>query len=156
MDVTGDELAGVVDLFDALTRSELHRALSELAYKRGEDVDDDAVAADVEAALSTYHLVAVPAAADSAELLVAGPTAFPTLPDSAEDLPHIMDVPDRSLDDGRVADAAMERFERDAVDAVAADDTARIETLLDVSYELEVWHDLDLAEVRERLADAAS
>ena len=41
-----DELAGVVDLFGALTPSELESALEELAFKRGESVDSDAVAVD--------------------------------------------------------------------------------------------------------------
>jgi hypothetical protein len=57
MTTTGDELAGVVDLFGALTREELVDALTELAFKQGETVDRDAISAAIGTALADYVLV---------------------------------------------------------------------------------------------------
>jgi len=149
---TGDELAGVADLFGALTRDELESALSELAFKRGEAVDEDAIDDAVAAAIERYYLVAVDH--DGERLLAPGPVAFPTLPDGAEDLPHIMDASDRDIDDGGVVEAAERRLRADAAQAVDADDTERVERLLDVSYDLETWGSTDVSDVRSRLDDA--
>ena len=159
MDLSPDDIAGVVDLFGALTRGELRRALSELAFRHGEEREPGAFEDDIGEALDSYHLVAVPADAggdrverDGADnLLVAGPAAFPTLPDSGEDLPHIMDIPDRQVDREAAAAAAEEQFRADAATAASASDTERVGTLLDVSYELEAWGPVDLGEVRRRL-----
>jgi hypothetical protein len=56
-----DELAGVVDLFGALARPELTRAVVELAYRDRGAVDESAVAAAVDAAVAWsvdhYYLV---------------------------------------------------------------------------------------------------
>ena len=149
---TGDELAGVADLFGALTRDELESALGELAFKRGEAVDEDAIDDAVAAAIEGYYLVAVDH--DGETLLAPGPVAFPTLPDGAEDLPHIMDAPDRDVDDEGVVEAAERRLRADAAQAVDADDTERIERLLDVSYDLEAWGSIDVSGARDRLTDA--
>jgi hypothetical protein len=158
MEPTPDELAGVVDLFGALTRAELREGLAELAYKGGDAYDPEAFAGDVEAAVSSFHLVPVAAAAagldTDGEVLVVGPVAFPELPDGAEDLPHILEVDTRTVDRETAADAAARRFRTAAASAVQAGDTDRVQTLLDVSYELEAWGDLALSAVRERL-DAA-
>lgn len=151
MEPSPDDLAGVVDLFGALTRSELERALAELAFKQGEDAPD--AAALIDDALATYHLVAVER--DEETLLVVGPTAFPSLPEGAEDLPHILSDAGASVDDDARERAAENRFRSDAATAVEAGDQERIATLLDVSYELEVWGDVELAQARERLDDAA-
>ncbi|GGN85305.1 MULTISPECIES: DUF7109 family protein [Haloarcula] len=156
MDLTADDLAGVVDLFGALTRTELGRACSELAFKAGEDVEADAFAGDIEEALTSYHLLSV---ADhderpADELLVVGPAAFPSLPEGAGDLPHIMDVPDRTLADETVARAAESQFREDAVQAVQAGDEDRIASLLDASYDLEAWGAVELDAARDRLDDA--
>ncbi|SDZ88518.1 hypothetical protein SAMN04488065_1002 [Haloplanus vescus] len=149
---TGDELAGVVDLFGALTRDELESALDELAFKRGESADEDAIEATVADAIEAYYLVAVDE--DDESLLVPGPVAFPTLSDGAEDLPHIMDVPDRTVDRETLVEAVERRLRADAASAVDDGDTDRIEHLLDVSYDLETWGDTDASEIRERLDDA--
>jgi len=149
---TGDELAGVVDLFGALTRTELERALGELAFKRGETVDGDAIDDAVDTAVEGYYLVAVDR--DDAALLVPGPVAFPTLPDGAEDLPHIMDVSDRDVGDDEAIEAAERRLRADAAVAVDAGDAERIERLLDVSYDLETWGAIDVSGVRSRLDTA--
>ena len=164
MEFSHDELAGVVDLFDALTRAELSRACEELAFKRGTEFDspdafDDAIAA--------YRLVAVdptdiggeesaPTATGDGPLLAVGPTAFPTLPDRAEDLPHILDIEPREVDRRVSGAVAEERFRAEAARAVADDDHARITRLLDVSYDLEAWAPVELAGVRDRLDDAAA
>lgn len=151
MDLSPDDLAGVVDLFGALPPATLRTALAELAFKRGVDREpasfDDAVAS----AVDSYHLLELPG---DEPLVVAGPVAFPTLPEGARDLPHILDDPDHSVDRDRVGTAAERRFRRDAGRAVAAGDADRIETLLSVSYELEAWAPVDLAETRDRLDDA--
>lgn len=180
MDVSGDKLAGVVDLFDALTRTELCEALAELAFKAGEEHDPAAFDSAVDEALRSYHLVAVDDAGQvggaegtsdeggtsdgdassdgggSADpLLVPGPVAFPTLPEGATDLPHILDVPERSVAREAAGRAAEERFRADAASAVGAGDAERIATLLDVSYELEAWAPVDLDAARARLDAAA-
>lgn len=158
MDVSGDDLAGIVDLFGALTRAELGEALVELAFKRGEAAEPADFSGAIDAGVRSYHLVPVDPSvhddAPEAELLVVGPVAFPTLPEGATDLPHIMDVPARAVDREVAATAAEERFRTDAASAVNADDPERIASLLDVSYELEAWGPVDLAAARDRL-DAA-
>ncbi|WP_338742506.1 DUF7109 family protein [Haloplanus salilacus] len=149
---TGDELAGVVDLFGALTRDELERALDELAFKRGEAADDGAVGDAVDAAIDGYYLVAVDR--EGTTLLAPGPVAFPSLPEGAEDLPHILDVPNREVDPGALVDPAERRLRADAAQAADAGDADRIERLLDVSYDLETWGSTDVSDVRSRLDDA--
>jgi len=146
---TPDELAGVVDLFGALTRAELTEALSELAYRQGETVPDDAV----DEAIDAFALVTVERD-DDEDLLAPGPSAFPTLPEGAEDLPHILDVEARSVDRSVVGRAAERRLRADAARAVANDEPARAAELLDVSYDLEAWGGVELDDIRDRL-DAA-
>lgn len=158
MELTHDELAGVVDLFGALTRAELERAGSELAFKRGEEFDGD----NIDEALAAYRLVAfeshggtvIERTADE-QLLATGPTAFPTLPEGAEDLPHILAIEPATLDRAALGERVETRFRADAARAVSADDRARIERLLDVSYDIEAWAPVELGGVRERL-DAAT
>ncbi|MFB6308096.1 MAG: hypothetical protein ABEH35_02090 [Haloarculaceae archaeon] len=152
MEPTPDELAGIVDLFGGLSRDQLGRGLSELAFKRGERVDDDAFDEEIDAAVATYRLVAVET--DDGRLLVPGPAAFPELPEGAEDLPHILDAGETHLDRERVASAAVERFRSDVDAAIEAGDQDRIEQLLDVSYELSAWGAVDVAAERDRLVAA--
>jgi len=158
MELTPDELAGVVDIVGPLTRAELTRACEELAFKRGVDTDAATFEAAIDGALSTYHLVAVADhdADPETPLLVVGPAAFPELPDGAEDLPHILDLPARPLSQTVTARAAEQRFREDAAEAVEAGDTERIETLLDVSYDLEAWRPVELGTTRARLDDATN
>ena len=158
MTVTGefdaDELAGVIDLFGALTPSELESALDELAFKRGESVDAEAVADAVDDAVASYAVVRY--RDDDRTLLVAGPAAFPTLPDGAEDLPHILDVPDRNVDRAAAAEAVADRLRAEAATAVDAGDERAVRRLLDVTYDVEVWFDaVAVDDVRERLDAAA-
>jgi|AntDeeMetagen134_2_1112570.scaffolds.fasta_scaffold03526_4 hypothetical protein len=164
MELSHDELAGIVDLFGALTRAELSQACDELAFKRGTEFEPESGFDD---AITAYRLVAidpedtgvdgaVPVATGDATLLAVGPTAFPTLPDWAEDLPHIMDVEPREVDRTVLGAVAEERFRAEAARAVANDDHARIAQLLDVSYDLEAWAPVELDGVRDRLDDAAA
>lgn len=160
MEVTGNDLAGVVDLFGGLTRSELGEALAEIAFKRGEESATDAYDRTIERAVRSYHLVSLPqetttVAVDEA-VLTAGPAAFPALPEGATDLPHILDIETREVDREATARAAEQQFREDASTAVETGDTDRIETLIDVSYELEAWGDIDLARSRQRLDAALS
>ncbi|MGN8217001.1 DUF7109 family protein [Halococcus morrhuae DSM 1307] len=156
MELTHDELAGIVDLFGALSPSELAVAGDELAFKRGAELDGP----DVDEALTAYRLVAFDPDAitdrtTDEQLLAAGPTAFPALPDGAEDLPHILDVDACTPDRAALGAVVEERFRADAARAVAEDDHDRIERLLDVSYDLETWAPVALDGVRDRLDTAA-
>lgn len=153
MELSADDLAGVVDLFGALTEAELGRACAELAFKRGEDRDPASFEAAIGTAVDSYHLVAVERP-DEAAVLAVGPTAFPTLPDGAGDLPHIMDVPDRSLSRDRLVEAVERQFRADAAAAIDAGDRDRIAELLDVSYDLDAWGNVDLGAARDRLDTA--
>ncbi|MFC7214863.1 hypothetical protein ACFQO4_12355 [Saliphagus sp. GCM10025334] len=137
---TSDELAGIVDLFGGLTRTELERALSEVAFRAdGQSVDEDAAAGAIEASLDAFALVRYEprdagratdggsedddsdsdgnANEDGGALFVPGPTAFPRTPEHAEDLPHILDVSPRDPDQDAVGEAARDRFLAD-VEAV--------------------------------------
>ncbi len=155
MEFSGDELAGVVDLFGALTRAELGGALAELAYKQGEPYDPEEFTTEIRTAVERYHLVRVDAATAGTDdpVLVPGPGAFPVLPANAGDLEHILDIDDRAVDRATAGEAVLDRFRRDAAVAVQSDDPTRIEQLLDVSYELEAWADVDLSAERAHLDD---
>lgn len=148
---TPDELAGIVDLFGALTREELESACSELAYRRGEEPPEDAI----DEALSAFALVRFEAEGEEdGELLAPGPAAFPTMPEGAEDLPHILDVEPRSVDRETVGRAAEERLRTEAAQAVTVGDAERADELLDISYDIEAWGGVDLSGIRDRLDDA--
>src|SRR6056297_1733950 len=116
---TKDELAGVVDLFGGLSRDELEQALVELAFKQAEEVEREAVAAEIERAVEDYYLVDAEYAAEGGSeatetLLVAGPAAFPTVPENGEDLPHILDVPDREVDREELGETVANRLFEEA------------------------------------------
>jgi hypothetical protein len=152
-----DELAGVVDLFGLLTTDELRQAAEELAFRRGRDPDGSSAGTPptdgddggYRAAIDSYHLVSLER--DGEEYVAVGPVAFPTLPPDAEDLPHILDVPERSLDRAALATDVEERLRGDAARAVAAGDDERIRHLLDVTYDLETWAAVEVDDVRDRL-----
>jgi hypothetical protein len=172
-----DDLAGVVDLFDWLTRAELTRALSELAFKQRAEVDGDAITAAIDVAVAEYALVPAPpealaegdgtggdgadastAVADPEECpdaddvaLAVGPAAFPSLPEGAADLPHILDVPERDVDREALSEAVLARLSEDAVAAISDGDADRLEVLADVTYDIEAWAPVDAGPVRERI-----
>jgi hypothetical protein len=155
-EATHDELAGIVDIFDALTQDELEQALVELAYRQGREPKDEVVAAAIDEALRDYYLAAAPAdlvdgEVDDAVAYVVGPVAFPMLPPDGEDLPHILDVPDRRIDRERLAATVADRVREDAESAIEAGDADRAAHLVDVTYDLEAWGEVDLDATRERL-----
>ncbi|ELY43649.1 DUF7109 family protein [Natronorubrum sulfidifaciens] len=155
MDATADELAGVVDLFGGLTRPELERALSEAAFRAdGQSVDESALETAIDDALESFALVRYERLQDGQPLLVAGPTAFPSVPSHAEDVPHILDIEPREPDRDALARTARETFIERLEAALETGDDDRIDTLLDVSYDLEAWAPLDLAAERTRLEAA--
>lgn len=153
-----DALAGVVDMFTALTREELSDAAAELAFKQGESIEGGAVDRAIDDAISEFALVSVEreqANGDEQDShrhparLAVGPTAFPRLPDGAADLPHILDIAgDRSIDRETVATAVEERLRREAARAAADGDDDRLETLLDVCFDVDVWAGIDTDDVR--------
>lgn len=209
MDLTADDLAGVVDLFGGLTREELERALAEAAYRAdGGTVDEDVLAERIDEAIEAFALVRCDAgrvaAADSPDdgsadgasaatgdgpaatgdesgtvgdgsagtggpsgtsdaepLLVAGPTAFPRVPDGAEDVPHILDIDRRRIDREALGRTVRDRF-AEAVAAALGEgrdgsgdvDRDRLRHLLEVSYDVESWAPVDVAPERERLEAA--
>jgi len=150
-------------------------ALSELAFKQRAEVDDEAIAAAIDVAVAEYALV--PAAARRSEAgvggdratdpadpaggtdgtdadavaLAVGPAAFPSLPADAEDLPHILDVPERDVDRETLSEAVLERLSADAVAAIEAGDAERLEILADVTYDIEAWASVDAGAIRERI-----
>ncbi len=148
MSETKDELAGVVDLFGALTRDELAEALAELAFKDGKEVNESAFESVIESAVADYYLVE--AECDETTVLASGPVAFPTLPEHGEDLPHIMDVPERSIDRERVGEGVRDRLLAEAEGA----DSERTNYLLDVSYDLEAWAPVEAGDARDRLDES--
>ncbi|KAB1189161.1 MULTISPECIES: hypothetical protein [Haloferax] len=151
---TYDDLAGIVDLFGALTRTELEDALDELAFKEGRETDTDALSGAISDAVDAYYLVAYDSDEADDELLTVGPMAFPTLPPRAEDLPHILDYPVRDVPRNDLVEQVESRLRGAAARAVQSGDIDEIARLLDVTYDLEAWADADVASIRDKL-DAA-
>lgn len=150
MTLTADEIAGIVDLFGALSQTELNRALEEYGYRQDVEVPDDAVEDAVDAYVLVEHSPSDDDTDDERRLAV-GPAAFPELPDGAEDLPHILEVDARAPERGALERAVEERFRGDVARAVAAGDDDECRRLLDVSYDLEAWGDVELRTLRDRL-----
>jgi hypothetical protein len=144
---TPDEVAGVVDLFGALSREEAATALSELAYRRGsgEEPPEDAL----EDALAAFALVELDG--DGERVLAPGPAAFPVLPEGAEDLPHILDTDGRTVDRDAIARAAAARLRTEAACAATLGADDRAADLIDVSYDVEARGGPDLSGVRALL-----
>jgi hypothetical protein len=158
-----DELAGVLELFGALAESEFRRAVNEAAFRTGRDVDDDALAARVDDATESFHVVrvepdavprVVPELDGAAAAYVPGPRAWPTEPEGAADLPHILDVDPRDVNRGALAVRVRQQLRADVERAAAAGDADRLHDLVDVTYDVEAWADVDLADTRG-LADGA-
>lgn len=146
MDLGPDELAGIVDLFGALTPAELRRAVDEVAFRRGESVEDEAFETMLEEATASYRLVEATREGD--RLLLAGPAAFPQIPEHGSDLPHIMDLPRRTVD----RDAVAEGIRSDLISSAAtAPDPGTAASLRELSYDLEAWADVDGTAIRSRL-----
>lgn len=169
MSTTLDELAGVVDLFGALTRSELTNALDELAFKQRRDVDESALRSEIETAIDAYSLVEYeptdspdksastesenPAetTGDTEILVAVGPTAFPTLPPNATDLPHILNYDRRTVDRKQLAEQVCDRLAAEADAAAEAGNAERAGQLLDVSYDIEAWVAVEIDDIQSTL-----
>lgn len=161
MAARGDHLAGIVDMFGGLTREELRQAVREVAFRTGTDepVAEEDLQTAIDEAIDAYRLVTVDpdVLADfdrNDTLLVAGPTAFPEVPEGGQDLPLILDIDRRTVDRETIARAVHRRFRTETARALAAGDHRRATTLLDVSYDIESWAPIDLGDVRARLDDA--
>lgn len=149
MDVSADELAGVLERFGGLTRGELSRAFAEAAARSGEPEPE--IDPHLAAARRSFGVVALDRGDDT--LYVAGPTAFPTLPEGGEDLRHILSVEPRDVDWTAAADALRERYDRALEGAIRAEDSDRLRELLDASYDVEAWAPIDLADERDRIEE---
>lgn len=149
MDLTRDELAGIAGLFGGLSRAELRDACEEVTFKQqGTAPPDEEVDERIEAAIESFHLVSFTAADD--DLLVPGPAAFPTIPEGADDLPHILDVSRRTIERSAVADRVVEA----AVAELESDPgEKRVEHLRQLSYDLETWGAVDASEIRSRIEE---
>ena len=161
--LSADELAGVLELFGALTESEFQRAVRETAFRAGRDVSEDGIAERVNAAAESFHVVRVAAEAvpdvvdglDGAEAAyVAGPRAWPEEPEHGEDLPHILDADTRVVDREALAGRVRQQLRAAVERAGARGDAERLHDVVDVTYDVEAWADVDLADTRG-LADGA-
>lgn len=148
MNLDADELAGIVDLFGLLGRDDVVDAIREVTFRRGDTFDEERAEAAIDEAVADFVLVQFEL--DGETVLVPGPTAFPMLPEGAEDLPHILDVERRDVDRSRLADPIRTRLTRAATSVTDPD---RAQDLIDVTYDAEAWTDVDLEDVRNRLAD---
>lgn len=146
---SGDELAGIIELFGALTVDELTHACSEVAFKEtGETPDDETIAEQIDDAHESFHLVTDPD--HDPTLIVPGPAAFPTLPNGARDLPHILDVPDRSIDRTEIAESLADSIESELEDEPPEE---RVHALVDLTYDLESWASVDVSGLRAAVDD---
>lgn len=127
--LTHDELAGICELFGALTREELANARSELAFRRGREPGPEE---SVERAIAEYVLV------EFEGFIFAGPAAFPTLPEGANDLPHILDVTEREADRESLGEHVLKRLREEDP-----------EIAREMSYDVEAWAPVDASGLRE-------
>lgn len=154
-----DELAGAVDVFGGLTREELAVAFRDLAARSGNDAVG--LEASVDEALEQYYLIEIEAGEGvegggnigSGPLLVPGPAALPRLPPGGEDLPHLLDLEPRTVDQETVARSAEGRLRAEAATTIASGDVDRAALLLDVCYDLEAWGPVDLADAKTGLVE---
>lgn len=152
MEFSGDDLAGVVDSFGALTRAQLRDALTELVFKQGTDPNPAAFDEAIDEAIDQYQLIRLDSKGSNTDsLLIAGPSAFPTRPEGTQDLRHILDIESTGIDRERAGEAATGRLREEAVLAIGMSDTETIMRLTDVSYDIEAWAPVDLGEVRAYL-----
>lgn len=162
MELTPDELAGIVDGFGGLTRDELAAAVGDLAARTGDGLDHDTLDRAIDEALDAYYLLQIDAETDTGPadgtapdeaLLVPGPAALPALPEGGEDLPHLLDVEPRAIDRAAAARQVEGRLRADAAAVIDDGDADRAERLLDACFEVEAWGPVDLADARDGLAE---
>jgi hypothetical protein len=146
MELSGDELAGIVDQFDGLTEPALQSAIHEAAFRAGADLDVETIDSWIDEAHAEFTLLSVEL--DDGEYVVPGPRAFPTVPEMATDLPHVLDV-----EPVEIPEDTIERGIRNELAAAASrvEDSDRAHELIDVTYDAEAWAGTDLSDVRDRL-----
>jgi hypothetical protein len=149
MELSGDDVAGVVDSFGALTRADLRQALAELAFKQGDTVDPEQFDSVIDDAIDDYQLVRLDSHGEP--VLIVGPSAFPTLPEGTQDLQHILDADSRKVDRERAGEAATARLREEAALAIVMGEVASLDRLIDVSYDIEAWAPVDLDGLRSYL-----
>lgn len=152
MEITPDELAGIVDLFGGLSEAELLTALEDLAARTGESYDPEQWTRAVDEALDDYYLVRVPC--DQRAIIVPGPVSLPALPEHGDDLPHILDVDRRRPDPSVIGRSVEKRLRGDAARAINEQDRHLAERLLDICYEVDTWGSVDTTEIRTALNDS--
>ena len=147
MELSGDELAGIVDQFGALRPPTLQEAIHEAAFRAGDELEPETIGTWIEEAHEEFSLLSVEL--DDEEYVVPGPRAFPVVPEMATDLPHVLDV-----DPVQVPSEALETGVRNRLAAAAArvEDPDRAHELIDITYDAEAWAGTDLSDVRERLS----
>lgn len=156
-----DEIAGIVNLFGTLTHNTLDNAIVELAFRRGIETEPEMRQSMIATAIDQYRVVAYPSIGDennattnsdlnaagsvneinevAMNRLAPGPTAFPTLPAHAEDLPRILETDGQEIDYEAATRAVVNRLRDDATRAIANNDTELITYLLDITYDIETW-----------------
>ncbi|MDZ7849302.1 MAG: hypothetical protein U5K70_00300 [Halodesulfurarchaeum sp.] len=150
MELSGDQLAGIVDQFGALSPPEMRRAIRETAFRAGVDLDEETIEEWIDQAQADFSLLKVEL--DGDPLVVPGPRAFPEVPESAGDLPHVLDVDPRTVPEETLETGLRNRL---AAKTATIEDPDRAHDLIDVTYDAEAWAGIDLGDVRERLADLA-
>lgn len=150
MELSGDELAGIVDQFGALPPPALRRAIRETAFRAGADLEEETVESWIDEALGEFLLLSVEKAGET--LLVSGPRAFPEVPEAAADLTHVLDVDPQSVPEETLETGLKNRL---AEKTARIEDPDRAHELIDITYDAEAWAGIDLSDVRDRLSKLA-
>ena len=82
-----------------------------------------------------------------------GPAALPDLPDGGEDLPHLIRVDKREIDKMRIGRDVKDKISREIEKEIHKMDKGEVEQLLDVCYDLEMWNEIDVEDVRCELEE---
>jgi hypothetical protein len=147
MKLTLDELAGAVDLFGGLTRDELIQGCEDICARSGEVIDFELMDEKIENAIEKYYLIEL----KERGLLVIGPVALPKLPEGGEDLPHLIQVENRSIDKKEIEKVVFERIEEEIKNNSLEEDLESLEILLDICYDIEIWSSGGMEETRKVL-----
>lgn len=146
MSLTPDTLAGIVELFGALTDAELCDACAEVDFRHeGETRPDEEYLQEIETALESNHLARID---ESDTLLIAGPAAFPRVPSGGDDLPHILPIEPRTVDRSSAAERIIAELQHELEENP---EPARQESIIDLCYDIESWAGIDTSHIREQL-----
>jgi len=151
MELSGDELAGIADQFDALPPDSMRRAIRETAFRAGEEVGEEQIESWIESALKKFTLLKIEL--DGDPYIVPGPRSFPTVPEAASDLVHVLDVEPRDVPSEALETGVRKSLAR-AAEKIEEPEKAQV--LLDVTYDAEAWVGTDLSDVRTRLEALAA